>query len=143
MPVLPAVPSTTVPPGFNSPFSSASFTTKRAARSLTLPPGFWNSAFPRTLHPVSSERRFRRMRGVLPMAARRRKYNCQNVWPIHEPAFRSRGWELEYTFCQAIDIALSSRHSSGICSRPFGSTKSGRAKAPDTLTKHGARVWYN
>lgn len=38
MPVLPAVPSTTVPPGLMSPFSSASLTTNKAARSLTEPP---------------------------------------------------------------------------------------------------------
>lgn len=62
IPVFPAVPSTTVPPGFNliarflrmrfnytqilsdavthRPLSSASRTTPSAARSLTLPPGF-------------------------------------------------------------------------------------------------------
>jgi hypothetical protein len=66
--VLPAVPSITVPPGCRRPRRSAFSTTKRAARSLTEPPGFWNSALPRTLQPVSSERRLRRMSGVLPIA---------------------------------------------------------------------------
>jgi hypothetical protein len=66
--VLPAVPSTTVPPGLSRPRFSASSTTYRAARSLTEPPGFWNSALPRISQPVSSESFFRRMRGVLPIA---------------------------------------------------------------------------
>lgn len=39
----------------DAPCSSAFFTTQSAARSLTDPPGFWNSALPRILHPVRSE----------------------------------------------------------------------------------------
>ena len=70
MPVLPAVPSTTVPPGFSTPRCSASRMIASAARSFTEPPGFMNSALPRILQPVSSEARRRRISGVLPMAAR-------------------------------------------------------------------------
>src|SRR5690349_18373651 len=66
MPVLPAVPSTTVPPGFNAPRFSASRTIQSAARSFTEPPGLRNSALPRISQPVSSESLFSRMRGVLP-----------------------------------------------------------------------------
>jgi hypothetical protein len=40
-----------------------------AARSLTEPPGFMNSALPRIVQPVSSEARFRRMSGVAPIAS--------------------------------------------------------------------------
>jgi hypothetical protein len=40
----------------DGPFSSAFLTTQRAARSFTDPPGFWNSAFPKMLQPVWSER---------------------------------------------------------------------------------------
>src|ERR1700761_3001530 len=68
MPVLPAVPSTTVPPGLRMPRRSASSTIHFAARSLTEPPGFMNSALPRISQPVSSLKRCRRMRGVLPTA---------------------------------------------------------------------------
>lgn len=78
MPVFPAVPSTIVPPGlilrykqhiyllFDGalqlsylPFSSASLITPRAALSFTLPPGFWNSAFPKILQPVLSDKPFK------------------------------------------------------------------------------------
>lgn len=37
------------------PCASAFWTTPRAARSLTLPPGFWNSALPTIVHPVFSD----------------------------------------------------------------------------------------
>lgn len=63
IPVLPAVPSTTVPPGLMRPFSSASLTRYSAARSLIDPPGDMNSALARMLQPVSSERRFSRIYG--------------------------------------------------------------------------------
>src|SRR3954467_11522600 len=66
MPVLPAVPSTTVPPGLSRPFFSASSMIASAARSFTEPPGFRNSALPRISQPVASERVFRRISGVLP-----------------------------------------------------------------------------
>ncbi len=46
MPVLPAVPSTMVPPGRISPFASASRTMDSAARSFTDRPGLRNSALP-------------------------------------------------------------------------------------------------
>ena len=67
IPVLPAVPSTTVPPGFNAPEVRAARTMDRAARSLIEPPGFMNSALPRISHPVWSDRRFSRTRGVFPI----------------------------------------------------------------------------
>ena len=69
MPVLPAVPSTMTPPGLSSPFSSASRMMNSPARSLTDWPGFMNSALPRISQPVSSEARFRRISGVLPIAS--------------------------------------------------------------------------
>src|SRR3546814_7294144 len=56
------------PPGRRRPFSSASRTIASAARSFTEPPGWGNSALPTISHPVSSDARFRRMRGGLPMA---------------------------------------------------------------------------
>jgi hypothetical protein len=66
MPVLPAVPSTMTPPGRSAPRSSASLMIASAARSLTEPPGFKNSALPRIVQPVSSEARRSLMSGVLP-----------------------------------------------------------------------------
>ena len=66
--MLPAVPSTTVPPGLSTPRRSASSTIHLAARSLTEPPGFMNSALPRISQPVSSLRALSRMSGVLPTA---------------------------------------------------------------------------
>ena len=46
IPVLPAVPSTTVPPLAINFLFCASLIKARAALSLTDPPGFKNSAFP-------------------------------------------------------------------------------------------------
>src|SRR5262245_8957138 len=66
MPVLPAVPSTTVPPGFSVPAFSAASMMPRAARSFTDPPGFMNSALPRISQPVSALSLLRRISGVLP-----------------------------------------------------------------------------
>ena len=57
MPVLPAVLSTTRPPGLTSPRRSASRMIWRAARSLTDWPGFMNSALPRIVQPVAAEAR--------------------------------------------------------------------------------------
>ena len=71
MPVLPAVPSTTVPPGRSSPRSTASLMMYSAARSLTDWPGFMNSALPQISQPVASDARLRRIRGVWPIAAAR------------------------------------------------------------------------
>jgi hypothetical protein len=71
MPVLPAVPSTTVPPGKSRPLRSASSMMARAARSFTEPPGFMNSALPRISQPVSSLKWFSRISGVLPIASAR------------------------------------------------------------------------
>src|SRR3569832_235924 len=69
MPVLPAVASTTRPPGFSSPRISASKIIHLPARSLTDWPGFMNSALPRMVQPVSSEARFNLISGVLPIAS--------------------------------------------------------------------------
>ena len=57
-----------VPPGRSLPFSIASLTIYQAALSFTEPPGFWNSAFPKTSHPVSSEGPFNLTKGVLPIS---------------------------------------------------------------------------
>src|SRR5690349_13796039 len=69
MPVLPAVPSTMIPPGAIRPRSSASVTIDSAARSLTDPPGFMNSHFASISHPVASLGPFSLTRGVLPIRA--------------------------------------------------------------------------
>ena len=55
MPVLPAVPSTMTPPGRSAPRATASRMIASAARSLTDPPGFMNSALPRIVQPVASD----------------------------------------------------------------------------------------
>ena len=67
MPVLPAVPSTTVPPGHSCPDMTASWIKNRAARSFTEPPPLQNSAFARISQPVSSLILFNRTSGVLPI----------------------------------------------------------------------------
>src|SRR3984885_2057641 len=69
IPVLPAVPSTTTPPGRKAPRATASLIIANATRSLTEPPGFMNSALPRIVHPVASEAARSLMRGVRPIAA--------------------------------------------------------------------------
>src|SRR6188768_622038 len=69
MPVLPAVPSTIKPPGSMTPRRSPSSTMYFAARSLTEPPGFANSALPRIVQPVSSEACRSLISGVLPTAS--------------------------------------------------------------------------
>src|SRR5580693_6594056 len=69
MPVLPAVASSTRPPGFSSPRFSASRIIHLLARSFTDWPGFMNSALPRMVQPVASEARFSLMSGVLPIAS--------------------------------------------------------------------------
>ena len=67
MPVLPAVPSTMTPPGCSIPRAIASRTIARAARSLTEPPGFMNSALPRIVQPVAADAARNLMSGVFPM----------------------------------------------------------------------------
>jgi hypothetical protein len=69
MPVLPAVLSTTSPPGLISPRFSASRIICRAGRSFTDWPGFMNSALPRMVHPVAAEARSSLISGVLPMVS--------------------------------------------------------------------------
>src|SRR5262249_47059268 len=71
MPVLPAVLSTTSPPGRSSPRFSASRIICSPARSLTDWPGFMNSALPRMVQPVSSDARLSLMSGVLPIDSMR------------------------------------------------------------------------
>src|SRR5262245_42158734 len=78
MPVLPAVPSTMVPPGRSVPLRIASPMMKRAARSFTDWPGFMNSALPRMVQPVASEARRSLISGVLPMAARTSSLICMS-----------------------------------------------------------------
>src|SRR3990172_2227344 len=69
IPVLPEVGSTTVSPGFSRPSRSASSIMARAMRSLTLPPGFTDSSFPRTMaHPDLTSRRSGTS-GVSPMSS--------------------------------------------------------------------------
>src|SRR6201997_725081 len=69
IPVLPAVASTTRPPGLSSPRFSASRIIHFPARSFTDWPGFMNSALPRMVQPVNSEARFNLISGVLPIAS--------------------------------------------------------------------------
>src|SRR6185503_19883864 len=69
MPVLPAVDSTTTPPGLSSPRFSASRIICLPARSFTDPPGFMNSALPRIVQPVASDARLSLMSGVWPIAS--------------------------------------------------------------------------
>src|SRR6516164_10105018 len=69
MPVLPAVASTTSPPGLISPRFSASRMIWRAGRSFTDWPGFMNSALPKMMHCVAAEARLSTIKGVLPMAS--------------------------------------------------------------------------
>ena len=76
MPVLPAVPSTITPPGSSTPLASASRMMNRPARSFTDWPGFMNSALPRISQPVSSEARFSRISGVLPIASTMPLWTC-------------------------------------------------------------------
>src|SRR5260370_646044 len=69
MPVLPAVDSTTSPPGLRSPRFSASRIIHLPARSFTDWPGFMNSALPRMVQPVASEACRNLINGVLPIAS--------------------------------------------------------------------------
>ena len=66
---VPAVASTTSPPGLISPRFSASRMIWRAGRSFTDWPGFMNSALPRMVHRVAAEARLSSIKGVLPMAS--------------------------------------------------------------------------
>src|SRR5580658_3637156 len=90
MPVLPAVPSTTVPPGFNVPHRSASSTIHFAARSLTEPPGFMNSTLPRISQPVSLLKACRRISGVLPIAPMKPSFNAISRIPFGSATGASR-----------------------------------------------------
>src|SRR6202041_1747103 len=58
---------TTVPPGFSVPLRSASNRVQFPPRSFPEPHGFMNAALPKIPQPVSSLRRRRRIRGVLPI----------------------------------------------------------------------------
>src|SRR5687768_16407811 len=67
MPVMPAVPSTIVPPGASWHLSSASRTIHSAARSLTEAPGLANSHLPKISQPASALGPASRTSGVLPI----------------------------------------------------------------------------
>src|SRR3569623_769193 len=67
MPVLPLVPSTTVPPGFNLPSRSACSMIGAPMRSLIEPPGLKYSAFAYTGVRMPRVTRESRMRGVHPI----------------------------------------------------------------------------
>ena len=67
IPVLPAVPSTIVPPLDINFLFSASFISASAALSFTDPPGFKYSALPKILQPVISEAALSFISGVLPI----------------------------------------------------------------------------
>ena len=82
MPVLPAVPSTIVPPGLSAPRATASRTIQSAARSLTDWPGFRNSALPRISQPVASDGPRRRISGVFPTAAARSLWMLMGRPPV-------------------------------------------------------------
>jgi hypothetical protein len=68
-PVVPDEPSTITPPGTSAPERSASRTMATAARSLTLPPGFVNSALTQTAADSPAVTRFNRINGVPPTAS--------------------------------------------------------------------------
>src|ERR1700734_1744061 len=95
MPVLPAVPSTTVPFGLSTPRRSASSTIHLAARSFTDPPGFMNSALPRISQPVSSLKDLSRMSGVPPTAPVKPSVTAMeessNKRPVHDHRSDSGG----------------------------------------------------
>jgi len=78
IPVFPAVPSTTVPPGSMSLRARPSSRRYFAARSLTEPPGFMNSHFPNTSQPVDSDALRSRISGVLPTASRKEFGLCMS-----------------------------------------------------------------
>ena len=76
IPVLPAVPSTIVPPGFNLPEFIAFFIILNAALSFTDCPGFKNSALPKIIQPVSSLACLNFIKGVFPIAEARLEAYC-------------------------------------------------------------------
>ena len=69
MPVLPAVPSTTVPPGHEQPAPLGVQHDGARRTVLDRTPGFMNSALPRISQPVLSLARRNRISGVWPMAS--------------------------------------------------------------------------
>src|SRR5512144_620240 len=125
MPVLPAVPSTTVPPGFSAPLCSAARIIHSAARSLTEPPGFRNSALPRISQPVSAESLPSLISGVLPTVSMKplrvvipyRSSKERRVYRVGGVGQRPR---------RNIDIALASR---AVGLRCAGSGQRGRRLA--------------
>src|SRR5438309_1740642 len=89
MPVLPAVDSTTRPPGLRSPRFSASRIIHLPARSLTDWPGFMNSALPRMVQPVASDACFSLISGVLPIAS---TTSLLNIMSINSPVSLPDRW---------------------------------------------------
>src|SRR5579863_9371586 len=66
----------------------------RAARSLTEPPGFMNSALPRIVQPVASEARLSLISGVLPMASTTDGVNFMKVLASEKLGDGARGDKL-------------------------------------------------
>ncbi len=80
MPVLPAVPSTIVPPGLSSPCASASRMIHSAARSFTEAPGLANSHLPQISQPAASLGPLRSTSGVLPMRSSALVWTAVRSW---------------------------------------------------------------
>src|ERR1700736_2826306 len=95
MPVLPAVASTTRPPGLSSPRFSASRIIHLPARSFTDWPGFMNSALPRMVQPVASEACRNLISGVLPIASTTSLLMV--IFGESSPVLRKSGATLERT----------------------------------------------
>src|SRR6266571_1656816 len=84
-PVVPAVYSTTVPPGGSLPSAAARSTMAWATRSFILPVGLADSSFATTRAEPDGTRRRSSTRGVLPMASR----TCFDVCILY-PALTGR-----------------------------------------------------
>src|SRR6185312_11419542 len=112
MPVLPAVDSTTSPPGLRSPRFSVSRIIHLPARSFTDWPGFMNSALPRMVQPVASEARFSLIRGVLPIASTTSLLNCMSEDP---PEVCSMPWAEPSQRWRAAQADQAARFSARLC----------------------------
>ena len=79
MPVLPEVPSMTVPPGLILPAFSAASSIVMPIRSFTLPPGFRYSSFAKSVARKPRATRFNRTIGVLPITSRMFSYHMDET----------------------------------------------------------------
>src|SRR5436309_6956838 len=79
MPVLPEVGSISVSPGLIRPERSASSSMRTPMRSLTLPPGFKNSHFPRSSQARPLPMWLSRTIGVPPTASRIESRICSDI----------------------------------------------------------------